>query len=166
MNKAKIAIKIKYFFLIFALLFLTQSHYTVSFDPDIIEQFEGYVESFSFSNNSRYLAVLLWDNTLQVFRIKSNKLLLRCEEKGVKEYSFSENSNYVAITFWSGNLHVLDLRNLKTLLTLTSVKKFIFSPNSKYICVLFKLSDIDSKDRDPGYKHMMKVFGLVNQYSL
>jgi len=164
MKKTNIVPEKKYFLVLFFFLFLIHFDSVVAIDPDITEQVEGYVEHFSFSDNSRYLAILLWDNTLQIFRMKKKNIELKKEIYRVKDYTFSKNSNYVAVIFWTGNLEVVDLRSFKTLFSLASVKKFEFSPDSKNLCVIFKQIDVKTK-RESSNKHLVEVFGIANQYS-
>jgi len=144
------------------LLFSARLHYATSLDVSVEQQFGKYVENFSFSPNSRYLAMLLWDNTLQVYKVKKNQIELKEEVKGVKDYVFSKNSNYLASIFWSGHLEVLDLRNMQTILNLASVKMFKFSPNSKSICVLFNQDNVRYKASKN--VQIMKVYDIPNKY--
>jgi len=164
MSKTNITSKTKYFIIALALLFLTQLHRAASLNVCMMQQFGNkHVEDFSFSPDNRHLAVLLWDNTLQVLEVKKSEMILKKEIKHIKDYVFSRNSNYLAVVFWSDCLQILDLRTSETIQTLPSVKMFKFSSDSKSICVLLKESCSDKKGPSDNV-HTIKIFEIPNQY--
>jgi len=161
-NLNKNLLYIAIFFLFFKLSNKLYSNSLLNLN--LVYGFENYIESFEFSQNSQYLAALLWNNTLQLFEIKNNALVIIQEIKNTKNYKFSYDSRYLAITSWNNSLKLLDIKNNSIALELKKVRIFKFSKDNKNIGVIFE-SNTNFIKKPPKEKSTMKVFTIPKKPS-
>ncbi|MFC1841521.1 hypothetical protein ACFLYA_00450 [Candidatus Dependentiae bacterium] len=142
--------------LIFNILFLSstiQPYCTKNPTINTKYEFDTYIDDFTFSPNGKYLAVLFWNNTLQIFDISIKNISFKQEKKHVKLYKFSSDSKYLGIILWDGNFQLLDMQTEESLLDLGSVKNFKFSKSNNHIAMLFE-------SNKPEDKHIIEVFDI------